>query len=365
MSINALIQTSRLTLNVAVEHFRSQRYFVDNSFQRRLVWTERQKVRLIETILTGFPMPEIYLWQQPADPETGQQRHSIVDGQQRVTTIVQFVSNEWSLKPAYLNEENRLAPFAGRYWRDLMPETKQIVWDYVVNARTIPNEILDTTVRAMFTRLNETDRSLNPQEFRNAEFNGEFIKAAETVANDPHWQQWRVFNESQIRRMGDIELASSLLTVLRQGIVGETTESVNEIYDLYNDVYEQRDTDIAAIRSFLDAAETTYFANAQTKDFFTKTIHLYSLFCIHVILARTMTAADIVPRLNAFVQDYQEGSQDELIETYRLGSSSRTRSRAQRNRRVDSLRRWVTGERVPADRETVVAVNAAPPPRLP
>ena len=72
-NLNAIIQSERPSVTNIVTKMRSSEYFVDNSFQRRLVWTEKQKIRLIETILTNYPMPEIYLWQQPADPEIGRQ----------------------------------------------------------------------------------------------------------------------------------------------------------------------------------------------------------------------------------------------------------------------------------------------------
>lgn len=337
MSINALIQTSRITLNDAVERFRADRYYVDNSFQRRLVWTERQKIRLIETILTGFPMPEIYLWEKPADPETGEQRHSIVDGQQRITTVVQFVSNEWQLKSANLDEGNRQSDFADKSWADLSNERKQSLWNYIVSARTIPNNVEENVVRAIFRRLNETDKSLNPQEFRNADFQGEFIKAAEVIADDVHWREWNVFKEQQIRRMADIELASSLLIAKRSGVVGETTKSVNEIYDLYNDIYEDKDADVAAITAFLNRASERYFANQATMDFFTKPIHIYTLFCVDMMLG-----GEIPPeKLDQFVEAYQAQIDDPNLEKYRVGASSRTRSGEQRNRRVDGLRQWI------------------------
>lgn len=338
MTINAVIQPNRISLNDAVERFRAQRYFVDNSFQRRLVWTERQKVRLIETILIGYPMPEIYLWEKPADPETGQQRHSIVDGQQRITTVVQFVSNEWSLKSVHLDEGNRQADFADKPWSELSNERKQSLWNYIVSARTIPNDVEDANVRTIFRRLNETDKSLNPQEFRNADFQGEFIKAAESVANDPHWRNWGVFTEQQVRRMADMELASSLLIARRSGVVGETTRSVNEIYDLYNDVYEKKEEDLSSIAEFVKRADSLYFAHSPTKVFFTKPIHIYTLFCVDMIMGGMVP----VERLNSFVEAYQAQLENSDIMKYREGASSRTRSSEQRNRRVDALRSWVS-----------------------
>ncbi len=338
MSLNALIQSTRITLTDVVERFRADRYYVDNSFQRRLVWIERQKVRLIETILMGYPMPEIYLWEQPADPETGQQRQSIVDGQQRITTVVQFVSNEWPLKQGYLDDQNRNTDFADKLWNDLAVEQKQALWNYVVSARIIPSAVQDDSIRTIFRRLNETDKSLNPQEFRRADFQGQFIKAAEALADDPRWREWGVFKESQIRRMADMELASSLLIARRVGVVGETTKSVNEIYDLYNDTYEQKEEDLTAIRDFMTKADQVYLTEAQTRDFFTKPIHIYTLFCVDMIMRGDVPKE----QLDRFVVAYQGQMDDADLEKYRAGASSRTRSGEQRNRRVDALRHWIS-----------------------
>ncbi len=41
--INERIQTTRPTISNLVSELRSESYFVDNSFQRRLVWVEKQK----------------------------------------------------------------------------------------------------------------------------------------------------------------------------------------------------------------------------------------------------------------------------------------------------------------------------------
>jgi len=114
--LNNIIHTERPSVTAIVAKMRTKEYFVDDSFQRRLVWTEKQKIRLIETILINYPMPEIYLWQQPSDPTTGNQSFSVVDGQQRLTAITAFVSNEFALKAVALDPDHRGEDYAGKYW---------------------------------------------------------------------------------------------------------------------------------------------------------------------------------------------------------------------------------------------------------
>ena len=51
-------------------------------FQRNLVWTDIQKAYLLDTILNGYPIPELYM--QDVTNEEGDERHIVVDGQQRI-----------------------------------------------------------------------------------------------------------------------------------------------------------------------------------------------------------------------------------------------------------------------------------------
>jgi uncharacterized protein with ParB-like and HNH nuclease domain len=55
-------------------------------FQRNPVWIHPQKSYLIDSILNGFPIPEIYM--QEFVDEGGNERHVIIDGQQRIISIL-------------------------------------------------------------------------------------------------------------------------------------------------------------------------------------------------------------------------------------------------------------------------------------
>ena len=67
---------------------------ISPKFQRRAVWMEAERKALIGTIMDGLPFPEIYV-QQETDPNTGAEKHIVVDGQQRVTTILMFIDNDF------------------------------------------------------------------------------------------------------------------------------------------------------------------------------------------------------------------------------------------------------------------------------
>jgi ParB-like chromosome segregation protein Spo0J len=58
------------------------------NFQRRPVWTEEQSSYLIDTILNGLPIPEIYI--RSSSTPAGETSYEVVDGQQRVRSVLLF-----------------------------------------------------------------------------------------------------------------------------------------------------------------------------------------------------------------------------------------------------------------------------------
>ncbi len=95
-----------------VDGLKIQNIVVDNSFQRRYVWVERDRISLIETILLGYPIPEIYLWQNATDPDTSDTQYSVVDGQQRLGTVQSFINDEFKLNRGSL--DNTEATYSGK-----------------------------------------------------------------------------------------------------------------------------------------------------------------------------------------------------------------------------------------------------------
>ena len=72
------------------------------TFQRNPVWTITQKSYLIDSILRSYPIPEIYLQERVNDK--GESQFIVVDGQQRLRTVLDFIYNECSI-PSSLQEE--------------------------------------------------------------------------------------------------------------------------------------------------------------------------------------------------------------------------------------------------------------------
>ncbi|MEY8430531.1 DUF262 domain-containing protein [Lachnospiraceae bacterium 48-42] len=128
-------------------------------YQRRRVWKDnKKKSLLIESLMLRIPIPAFYFYEN----EDGE--YQVIDGQQRLTTIKEFVDGEFRLSGLeYLGKE-----YNKRKFKDL--DTKYIQRIYrtqiavnILDARSPKNVIYD-----IFRRVNTGGVNLNPQEMRNA-----------------------------------------------------------------------------------------------------------------------------------------------------------------------------------------------------
>lgn len=83
-------------------------------YQRRARWSNRQKSLLIESFLLNIPVPPIFLF------EGDFARYEVMDGQQRLISIREFLSNQFRLSSLTV-----LAPLNGRNYAQLPPRTKR------------------------------------------------------------------------------------------------------------------------------------------------------------------------------------------------------------------------------------------------
>lgn len=144
-------------------------------FQRMYRWTHDQKVKLIESIFLGIPLPSIFVAQR-ADGIW-----DVIDGLQRLSTIFSFMgilkneigNLEHELNNLILTSTSYLSLFQNKRWNSNIPndeicqELKRTFKREKIDIKIIKKESNDKTKYELFQRLNTGGSSLSPQEVRN------------------------------------------------------------------------------------------------------------------------------------------------------------------------------------------------------
>ena len=204
---------------------------VNRDYQRSdKVWPTTARSFLIETILLGFPMPKLALF-QVTDLKTRKVSKEIVDGQQRSMAILDFYKGKFRL-----SRKLDTAELAGKTYAKLTDEYKQQFLDYSLSIDLFVGATLEQ-VREVFRRMNSYTVPLNPEEHRHAVYQGEFKWFVNrfTRKYSESFARTGIFAEKQLVRMQDTKLIADVVNALVHGI--QTTKRT-ELDKLYKDFDE-------------------------------------------------------------------------------------------------------------------------------
>jgi Protein of unknown function DUF262 len=241
-------------------------------FQRRPVWSRQAKSYLIDTILRGMPIPPVFV-RLRIDPTKTQTLREVVDGQQRLRAVLEYLDDEFAVSRAHDS------PFGARRFSKLPPEAQNRVLAYKFAVYML-EDVSDAEVLAIFARLNTYTLTLNAQERRNAQFFGEFKQTAYELALE-HYEFWtrnRILRDVDIARMKDAELTSELLLSMIKGITETRTTHLNACYETYDDKFPAGRRLVRQFRSVIDAIGDLY-PDTLGKSHFKRAPMFYSLFC--------------------------------------------------------------------------------------
>ena len=300
---------NRKTVNEIFTMFDEGKLIVDDTYQRRSVWSEKDKVRLIETILLQLVIPELFFWKADTDPETGISTTHIVDGQQRIKAIYSFINNEF--KPQYLLDEGSKEKYANKYFKDLDTETRKTFWNYQLMIIEIDSAATRDDIITMFNRLNLTDYNLNDQEKRNS-VSGEFAALAREISDNPLWDEKRLFTGPDVKRMKDVEFCASIILLHRKGIIDQTDQSaLNQAYEELQVGYKDAEQDKEAVCAAIETIATFFISDNVTK-FLRRKAQLYTLFSVVFYMQRENIAVEQCQkdRLEYFVKLYSVFNND-------------------------------------------------------
>ena len=303
---------------------------INPAFQRRLVWKNKDKCSFIQTVLDGYPFPEIFVATGGVDLETGEGTELLVDGQQRVSTLCQYFHDS-----EHLQWGNQLPTY-----HDLPPDRKTQFLQYDVVVRDL-GSISDEDTRGVFQRINSTSYSLNAMEIQNSRFDGDFKQTAEEIASDEFFATRRFFNVSQIRRMDDTRFVLAYMTTVLSTYFNLDSE-IEVFMEQYNEEFPQSNeikTNSAKVFDFIECCGFQSSSRVWNQaNMFTLLVETYRATAIEGL---DLDPKDLGPKLETFYQ--RVGSVDPNVETdrelvaYQQATIQSTNGRANRLRRGEMI----------------------------
>lgn len=154
-----------------VNEIRSRRLIMSPYFQRNLVWRLIHKIDFIKTILLGYPFPQIFIARGTIDLESMTTTSCIVDGQQRMNAITEYIKDEFKVDD--------------KFFSDLNITEKENFLKYQIPIIDLDISNDDPEIIEIFQRLNRTFYSLSGIEKISTEYaSSEFMLLAKYMINE-------------------------------------------------------------------------------------------------------------------------------------------------------------------------------------
>ena len=219
------------SINDFVEWDKSRQLQLNPSFQRRPVWTEKAKSFLMDTIIRGKPIPKFFI-RQKINVSTKSSVREVVDGQQRLRTILSYI------KDGFMISKQQNSEYGGLFYSQLPPPIQEQILAYEVSVDLLIN-MSDPDVLDVFSRINSYAVVLNEQEKINADHFGPFKALADRIGHKYflYWTEQKILTPKNVMRMQEVSLVADLLIAMIEGI--KSKKQIKKFYDLYESNFDR------------------------------------------------------------------------------------------------------------------------------
>ncbi len=198
------------TVETLVSQMRKGRIDLEPSFQRRNAWLGNRKSKLLESIMLGFPIPQIVLAEKPESPG----HYFVIDGKQRLLALRQFFVDaddrrDAGFDPLRLSGLEVLPELNRRDMQGLAlvrPDLLASIENHSIRTVALGDWNSERLLLSLFLRLNTGSVALSPQELRQALIHGDFMRWLDRASGDMPELRTLLNNNHPDRRMVDAEL---------------------------------------------------------------------------------------------------------------------------------------------------------------
>lgn len=170
---NLNIRSYDYSVEFIVSLMNFKKIILEVPFQRKFIWKEERCSLLIESIIMNVPIPPLYF----AEEQDG--TLLVIDGLQRLYSILLFYQNEYSLKKLEIVKE-----LEKKKYKDLPPKPKSLLDDGLLRVNVIKKDSHQDIKFDIFMRLNKGAVTLNYQELRNCLYRGKFNDTIKKLVNE-------------------------------------------------------------------------------------------------------------------------------------------------------------------------------------
>lgn len=315
--------TQTRTIQQLMQQMRDDLISPRPEFQRKLVWSNQHKSAFIDSVLNKYPLPEIFLTELQVDLESGKRAEMLVDGQQRLSTLYEYVTNNLDLKLS-VNTPN---------FRDLTDDEKRDFLNHQIVVRMLKTESFES-IREIFTRINSTKYALNAMEINHARYDGVLKNFAQKISENSFFEHHRIFSLSDIRRMNDLRYTLELLITMMAGYFNRD-EKIEEFLNMYNDEFPKENELEERLHNVFYLIDSCDFQNEcriwKKADFFTAVIELDRFTNIN---GSHLDSFYLSKNLSKFYSEVDSEYKEGIVKDYYLASLQGTTSRSNRNKRA-------------------------------
>lgn len=198
--------------------FQGRRLNLDPGFQRKSVWSTGDRVRLIQSIIAGYPVPSVFLYKRD---QKGRIVYDVIDGKQRLETLFMFTKlgrfrKDWFA--ARLDLGDGLNRYEWATIRRHFPHVRADFESYKIPTVEVSGELAQ--IVDLFVRINSTGKRLTSGEKRHARFyTSRFLKEADRLVGKFHkfLRDQHILSPAQLDRMKGTELFSEILMSIYNG----------------------------------------------------------------------------------------------------------------------------------------------------
>jgi Protein of unknown function DUF262 len=256
--VRIITEQARYPLNTIMAMLKSGDYNLNPEFQRRKRWNPSKQSRLIESFIMNVPIPPIFLY------EVAYSQYEVMDGLQRLTAINEFYTNKYALTGL-----DQWPELNGMYYQTLPEQVRRgIDRRYLSSIILLQETARDETEairlkQLVFERINSGGEKLEPQESRNALYNGLLnqlcIKLART---DSFCKMWGIPTDYDLENRpiscqvslpfdDDYEMESEPIDILHSNAMFKKMQDVELVLRFF--AYRQlEEVEQGRLRDFLD-----------------------------------------------------------------------------------------------------------------